>query len=85
MNPYNVNGRAIMQKGKNNMLKLSMKGTDEKNIFLAMEGTKIFFSSTALTLNSKPVTGLTTKNCQLISGRGSFSYRAKKMGQAYLF
>ena len=58
-----------------------MKFTDEKNISLAEMGYKIFFSSTTLTLNSKPiaglninrkpVVGLTTKNCQLISGRGT--------------
>ena len=61
------------------MLKLLMKCTDEKNISLAMMGYKIFFSSTNLTLkckpriglklNRKPVVGLITKNCQLISGR----------------
>ena len=58
-----------------------MKCTDEKNISLAVKGYKIFFSSTTLTLkskpiaglkiNRKPVVGLTTKNCQLISGRGN--------------
>ncbi|MFY7900605.1 MAG: hypothetical protein ACOVNY_10510 [Chitinophagaceae bacterium] len=57
-----------------------MKYADEKNISLAMMGYKIFFSSTTLTLKSKPieglkrkckpVVGLTTKKCQLISGRG---------------
>lgn len=62
------------------MLELLLKCTDEKNISLAVRGYKIFFSSTALTLNCKPmaglnknrkpVAGLTTKNCQLISGRG---------------
>lgn len=56
-----------------------MKCTDEKNIYLAEMGYKIFFSSTTLTLNSKPieglntnrkpVVGLTIKNCQLKSGR----------------
>jgi hypothetical protein len=59
-----------------------MKCTDEKNISLAMMGYKIFFSSTTLTLksepnaglknNRKPVVGLTTKNCQLKSGRDIF-------------
>jgi hypothetical protein len=54
---------------------------DEKNISLAIKGYKIFFSSTTLTLNSKPIAGLkanrkpvvvlTTKNCQLFSGRGN--------------
>lgn len=53
----------------------------KKNISLAVKGYKIFFSSTTLTLNSKPiaglkinrkpVVGLTTKNCQLFSGRGN--------------
>lgn len=67
------------------MLELLLKCTDEKNISLAVRGYKIFFSSTALTLNCKPmaglnknrkpVAGLTTKNCQLISGRGKFSGR----------
>jgi hypothetical protein len=70
-----------MQKGGYKKLKLLMKYTDEKNISLAMMGYKIFFSSTTLTLNSKPiaglkikckpVVGLTTKNCQLFSGRGT--------------
>ena len=56
-----------------------MKYTNEKNISLAVMGYKIFFSSTTLTLNSKPiaglkikrkpVAGLTTKKCQLFSGR----------------
>ncbi len=56
-----------------------MKCTDEKNITLAVMGYKIFFSSTTLTLKSKPraglkmkskpVVGLATKNCQLILGR----------------
>ncbi len=65
------------------MLKLLMKCTDEKNISLAVMGYKIFFSSTTLTLKSKPtegltikrkpVVGLTTKNCQLISGRYNIS------------
>jgi hypothetical protein len=60
-----------------------MKCTDEKNISLAEMGYKIFFSSTTLTLNSKPiaglntnrkpVVGLTTKNCQLFSGRDTHS------------
>lgn len=63
------------------MLKLLMKCTDEKNISLAMMGYKIFFSSTPLTLKSKPITGLKIKrkpveglkqkNCQLFSGRYS--------------
>ena len=70
-----------MQKEGYKKLKLLMKCTDEKNISLAEMGYKIFFSSTTLTLNSKPiaglninrkpVVGLTTKNCQLISGRGT--------------
>jgi hypothetical protein len=57
---------------------------DEKNISLAIKGYKIFFSSTTLTLNSKPIAGLkanrkpvvvlTTKNCQLFSGRGTDTY-----------
>ena len=61
-------------------LKLPRKYTDKKNISLAVNGYKIFFSSTALTLNSQPTTGLKTnrkpvvgfniKNCQLNSGRG---------------
>ena len=62
-------------------LKLLLNSTDEKNISLAMRGYKIFFSSTTLTLKSKPIAGLkinrkpvvvfNSKNCQLFSGRGS--------------
>ena len=69
-----------MQKKGYKKLKLMMKCTDEKNIFLAVKGYKIFFSSTTLNLHSKPiaglktnrktVVGLTTKKCQLFSGRG---------------
>lgn len=57
-----------------------MKCTSEKNISLAIDGYKIFFPPTSLTLecqpmaglklNCKPVVGLNTKNRQLISGRG---------------
>ena len=63
-----------------------MKCTDEKNIFLAVKGYKIFFSSTTLNLHSKPiaglktnrkpVVGLTTKKCQLFSGRGIISTKS---------
>jgi hypothetical protein len=70
-----------MQKGGYKKLRLLMKYTDEKNFCLAMKGYKIFFPSTTLTLNSKPiaglkinrkpVVGLITKNCQLFSGRGT--------------
>ena len=59
-----------------------MKGTDEKNISLAMRGYKIFFSSTTITLkckpiaglktNSKPVIGFNKKKCQLKSGRDNY-------------
>lgn len=69
-----------------------MKCTDEKNISLAVMGYKIFFSSTPLTLNSKPiagrtinckpVVGLTTKNCQLFSGRGRL-YQLFANGECY--
>lgn len=72
------------------MLELLLKCTDEKNISLAVRGYKIFFSSTALTLNCKPmaglnknrkpVAGLTTKNCQLISGRDTTRV-CQKLGQ----
>lgn len=57
-----------------------MKCTDEKNISLAVKGYKIFFSSTSLTSNSKPTSGLKInrkpvvgfnhKKRQLNSGRG---------------
>jgi hypothetical protein len=77
-----------MQEREAKMLKLQLNSTDEKNIFLAMEGTKIFFSSTALTLKSKPVAGLKSnckpvagfnnKKCQLFSGRGNTMRLSKK-------
>ncbi len=59
-----------------------MKCTDEKNISLAVKGYKIFFSSTSLTSNSKPTSGLKInrkpvvgfnhKKRQLNSGRGKY-------------
>jgi len=68
-----------MQRDSYKKLNMIINYADEKNIFLAMKGYKIFFSSTTLTLNSKPiaglkinckpVVGLITKNCQLFSGR----------------
>jgi hypothetical protein len=70
-----------------------MKCTNEKNISLAMMGYKIFFSSTALTLKCKPITGLTinckpvaglkTKNCQLFSGRDTFIQNLHKINKKY--
>lgn len=66
------------------MLRLFISSTDEKNISLAVKGYKIFFSSTSLSLKSKPIAGLkikckpvvgfNQKNCQLFSGRGTLLF-----------